>query len=140
QPTTSSMRFCRVSVRFAKIIQCNIIFFSVLLNPKKKSLDPLCFLNDFSRSLGIINSSILSKIFQDPFCLATSMISNPACVIKPLSISFFTFSLLIFDHVLLAFLLLKNCFDDSESILIFLLSNHPRQSATSTASLHVTDG
>jgi len=88
-----------------------------------------------------MQTSLQTSLLNFKFSSMTQLqMIDTVCVIHPLSISFRTFSLLIFDQVPLGLRLLKNSCDVSVSILIFLLSIQPKQRARSTASLHIIDG
>ena len=131
----SAILFCLVSGRLASTSHCKILFLTDLLKLKKKFFESGLVLNSLPRSFGIFNSSTSSNIIHEPFPFAVSILSKPAWVISPSSVSRRTFSLFIFDQVPFDFLLLKNCMNFSSSKGFLLLSTHPKHSASSTAPL-----
>ncbi|MNY42658.1 hypothetical protein D3C86_1775690 [compost metagenome] len=92
------------------------------------------------KSSGIMSSSTLSKISQEPFSLAMVIQSSPAWNIRFSVVSFSIFCLLILDQVLFGFRLPKYWMEDSSSSFFLRLSIQPKQSASSTASLQLTVG
>lgn len=136
----SKILFCLVSGFFALMIQQSIIFFIDLLRLWKNSRAFGLEESSSIKSSGMMSSSTLSKISQEPFSLAMAMQSNPAWNIRFSEVSFSIFCLLILDQVLFGFRLPKYCMEASSSSFFLRLSIQPKQSASSTASLQLTDG
>ena len=136
----SKILFCLVSGLFALMTQYSIIFFIDLLRLWKNSMAFDLAESSSIKSSGIMSSSTLSKISQEPFSLAMVIQSIPAWDIRFSVASFSIFCLLILDQVLFGFRFPKYWMEDSSSSFFLRLSIQPKQSASSTASLQLTDG
>src|SRR5690606_17006867 len=101
------MRLILVSSFLADLIQYKIIFLeeSEILFYFSNAF--LFFFKANCKSLGVIISSISSRVFQLPFSLAVSIISKPGFIIIPSFINFSILALFILLQLLLGFLFAK---------------------------------
>ena len=88
----------------------------------------------------MMSASTSSSALQEPFAFAMSIARNPGSRIRPSAIRRSTRALLTFDQTLDGFRGEKYCLYLALSIGLALLSIHPKQSASSTASSHVMLG
>lgn len=136
----SFILFCRVSGRLASISCARWNFLAERLNLLKQSFAPGCALNAAARSFGILSASTSSSMDQEPLAFAVVIHWSPAGVILPSAIKNLTFSLLILDHMLFGFRLVKSWMNLSSSSERRVLSIQPKHRASSTASLHLKSG
>jgi hypothetical protein len=96
--------------------------------------------NAAARSSGMTSASMSSRAVQEPFAFAVSIARNPGSRIRPAAMRRSTLALLICDQPLFGFRGEKYCMYLRLSIGLALLSIHPKQSASSTASFQVMLG